>query len=147
VSTAIERSQYLDVHGKLITEDYRVLLRGEIKRTIQSRYASLKDFLVHWIEAGRKQAVLDELKDAGIPLDVLQQAVPNADELDVFDLVAHIAFNQKPLTRKERANHVRKRNYFAKYGDQARAVLEALLEKYVDHGITDLEDPNVLELP
>jgi type I restriction enzyme R subunit len=147
VNPAIERSQYLDVHGKLITEDYRVLLRGEIKRIIQSRYASLKDFLVHWIEAGRKQVVLDELKSAGIPLEVLQQAVPQADELDAFDLVAHIAFDQKPLTRKERANHVRKRNYFAKYGDQARAVLETLLEKYADHGIADLEDPNVLELP
>jgi type I restriction enzyme R subunit len=145
--TAIERSQYLDVHGQLITEDYRVLLRTEIKRTIQTRYASLKDFLNHWIEAGRKQAVLDELKDAGIPLEALQQAVPDAADLDVFDLVAHIAYDQKPLTRKERADRVRKRNYFAKYGDQARAVLEALLEKYADHGIADIEDPNVLELP
>jgi len=147
VNLAIERSQYLDVHGKLITEDYRVLLRDEIKRTIQSRYASLNEFLVHWIEAGRKQVVLDELKAAGIPLEVLQQAVPQADELDAFDLVAHIAYDQKPLTRKERADQVRKRNYFAKYGDQARTVLEALLEKYADHGITNLEDPNVLELP
>ncbi|MDB6109587.1 MAG: box helicase [Pedosphaera sp.] len=67
--------------------------------------------------------------------------------LDAFDLIAHIVFDQKPLTRKERADHVRKRNYFAKYGEQARAVLEALLEKYADHGITDLEDPKILELP
>jgi len=147
VGPGVERSQHLDVHGKLITEDYRVMLRSEIRRTIQSRYASLQDFLVHWIEAGRKQAVIDELREAGIPLEVLQQAVPQAHELDAFDLVAHIAYDQKPLTRKERADQVRKRNYFAKYGDQARAVLEALLDKYADHGVTDLEDPNVLELP
>jgi type I restriction enzyme R subunit len=147
VRTAVERSQYLDEHGNLITEEYRVLLRGEIERTIKAHYASLGDFLNHWIEAGRKQAVLDELKEVGIPLEALQQAVPGSEQLDAFDLVAHIAFDQKPLTRRERANRVRKRNYFAKYGDQARAVLEALLEKYADHGITDVEDPNVLELP
>jgi type I restriction enzyme R subunit len=80
-------------------------------------------------------------------LEVLTQAVPNSGGLDVFDLVAHIAFDQQPLTRRERANNVKKRNVFAKYGDQARAVLEALLEKYADHGISDLEDSKVLELP
>ncbi len=91
--------------------------------------------------------MIDELKEHGIPLEILSQAVPNGAELDVFDLVAHIAFDAKPLTRKERAEQVKKRNYFAKYGDQARAVLDALLEKYADHGITDIEDPAILELP
>jgi type I restriction enzyme R subunit len=147
VRTAVERSQYLDENGKLITEDYRVLLRGEIKRTLLSRFATFNDFFNQWTHVERKQAILDELKSVGIPLEALQQAVPQADDLDPFDLVAHIAFDQKPLTRKERANQVRKRNYFSKYGDEARAVLEALLEKYADHGIADLEDPNILELP
>ena len=147
VSTAIERSQYLDADGRLITEDYRVYLKAEIKKALQHRFGSLKDFLRRWTEAERKQAVVDELKELGIPLEVLGQAVPNADELDVFDLIAHIAFDQKPLTRAERANNVKKRNYFGKYGDQARQVLEALLEKYANHGITDIEDSKVLELP
>jgi type I restriction enzyme R subunit len=124
VRTAVERSQYLDEDGKLITEDYRVLLKGEIKKTLRAKYGTMDQFLIHWSAAERKQAILDELKEQGIPLEVLQQAVPQADELDAFDLVAHVAFDQKPITRKERAENVRKRNYFAKYGEQARAVLE-----------------------
>lgn len=147
VRTAIERSQYLDEYGKLITEDYRVLLKDEIKKTLLREFASLDDFLRRWSDAERKQAVIDELKEQGIPLEVLREAVPDGETIDAFDLVAHIAFDQPPLTRKERANNVKKRNYFGKYGDEARAVLEALLEKYADHGIADIEDPNILELP
>lgn len=147
VRTAIERSQYLDADGKLISEDYRVYLKGEIKKSLRTQFGSLTDFLRRWSQAERKQAIVDELKDQGIPIEALQQAVPNSADLDMFDLIAHIAFDQQPLTRKERANAVKKRNYFAKYGDQAREVLEALLDKYADHGITDLEDSKVLELP
>jgi type I restriction enzyme R subunit len=147
VRLAVERSQYLDADGNLITEDYRVFLKGEIKKTLQAQFGSLRDFLRRWSEAERKQAVIDELKDLGIPLEALRQAVSNSEGLDVFDLVTHIAFDQKPLTRQERANNVKKRNYFGKYGEQARAVLEALLEKYADHGIGDIEDAKILELP
>ena len=147
VRMAIERSQYLDADGNLITEDYRVLLKGEIKKTIQAQFGSLRDFLRRWSDAERKQAIIDELRALGIPLEALQEAVPSSENYDVFDLVAHIAFDQKPLTRQERADNVKKRNYFGKYGDQARAVLEALLEKYADHGIADIEDAKVLELP
>ncbi len=147
VKTAIERSQYLDENGKLITEEYRVLLKDEIKRTLLREFTSLDDFLRRWTEAERKQAVIDELKEQGIPLEVLREAVPQGKEIDAFDLIAHIAFDQPPLSRKERANNVKKRNYFGKYGDEARAVLEALLEKYADHGIIDIEDPKILELP
>ena len=147
VRVAVERSQYLDADGKLITEDYRVFLKDQIRKTLLAQFGSLTEFLRRWSEAERKQAVIDELADHGIPLKVLAQAMPNSAELDVFDLVAHIAFDQKPLTRRERANNVKKRNYFAKYGDQARAVLEILLEKYADHGVGDIEDSKVLELP
>lgn len=100
-----------------------------------------------WSESERKQAILDELKVQGVSLEVLQLAVANSKELDVFDLVAHIAFDQKPLTRRERVNKARKRDVFAKYGEQAQTVLEVLLEKFADHGISDIEDPKVLELP
>ncbi|MGZ5601166.1 MAG: EcoAI/FtnUII family type I restriction enzme subunit R [Methylobacter sp.] len=147
VYLAVERSQYLDADGKLITEDYRVLLKDDIKKSLQAQFGSLTDFLRRWSEAERKQAILDELKEQGIPLEVLKQAVANGEELDVFDLVAHVAFNQKPLTRRERANQVKKRDIFGKYGEQARLVLEALLDKFADHGVQDIEDTKVLELP
>jgi type I restriction enzyme, R subunit len=147
VAPAIERTRFLDEHGQLITEDYRVFLKDEIKRALRHRFATLDAFLRHWAAAERKQAVIDELARHGIPLPVLVQAVPDGPALDAFDLVAHIAFDQKPLTRRERATRVKKRDPFAKYGDQARAVLEALLEKYADHGVTDLEDASILELP
>jgi type I restriction enzyme R subunit len=147
VRVAVERSQYLDADGKLITEDYRVLLKDDIKKALQAEFGSLTDFLRRWKSAERKQAVLEELADHGVPLEVLQQAVPNGAELDVFDLVAHVAFDQKPLTRRERANNVKKRDVFGKYGEQARAVLEALLDKFADHGVQNIEDAKVLELP
>jgi type I restriction enzyme R subunit len=147
VRKAIERSQFLDADGNLITENYRVFLKGEIRKTLQTQFGSLRDFLRRWSEAERKQAVIDELKDLGITMEALQHAVPSSENLDAFDLIAHVAFDQKPLTRQERANNVKKRNYFGKYGVQAQAVLEALLEKYADHGIGDIEDAKILELP
>lgn len=147
VSTAVERSQYLDVDGKLITEDYRVLLKDQIQASLKDNFGSLTDFLRRWNESERKQAILEELAEQGVSLDVLQQAVPNGTELDAFDLVAHVAFNQKPLTRRERAQKVKKRDVFGQYGEQARTVLEALLEKFADHGVQDIENSKVLELP
>lgn len=147
VRVAVERFQYLDSDGKLITEEYRVLLKGEIKKTLQAKFGSLIEFLGRWNSAERKQAVLDELAEHGVSLQVLQQAVSHGNELDVFDLVAHVAFDQKPLTRRERANKVKKRDVFGRYGEQARAVLEALLDKFADHGVQDIEDAKVLELP
>lgn len=147
VRVAVERSQYLDADGKLITEDYRVLLKDEIKKALQAEFGTMTNFLRRWKSAERKQALLEELANQGVPLEILQQAVANGSKLDVFDLVAHVAFDQKPLTRRERVNNVKKRNVFGKYGEQARAVLEALLEKFADHGVQDIEDAKVLELP
>lgn len=147
VRLAVERSQYLDVDGKLITEDYRALLKCDLRKALQEKFGSLTDFLHRWSCAERKQAVLEELEKHGVPLELLQQAVINGSELDAFDLVTHLAFDQKPLTRRERANNVKKRDVFGKYGEQAKDVLEALLEKFADHGIQDIEDAKVLELP
>lgn len=147
VGRGIERSMYLDENGRLITESHRVHLKDDIKRCIVGEFQTLQDFFRRWSEAERKKVVVNELDELGIDINVLREAIPDSDRFDVFDLVAHIAFDAKPLTRQERANKVKKRNYFAKYGDEARAVLEALLEKYADHGIIDIEDAKILELP
>jgi type I restriction enzyme R subunit len=147
VRVAAERSQYLGADGKLITEDYRVLLKDSIKQALQAEFGNLAAFLRRWSGAERKQAIVDELAARGVALELLQQAVPNGAELDVFDLVAHVAFDQKPLTRRERAQNVKKRNVFGQYGEPARAVLEALLDKYAEHGVQNMESADVLELP
>lgn len=147
VHVAVERSQYLAADGTLISEDYRALHADHIKKALQAEFGSLNDFLRRWRGAERKQAVLDELASHGLPLVALRQAVPGGENFDAFDLVAHVAFDQKPLTRRERANQVKKRDVFGQYGEQARAVLEALLEKFADHGVQDIEDARILELP
>ncbi len=136
-----ERVEYLDEAGRLITES----LRDYTKRTIKGRYASLDAFLKRWNEAERKDAILDEFAKAGLPLDVVAEEI--GKDLDPFDLVLHVAFDRPPLTRRERADAVTKRDVFTKYGPQARAVLEALLAKYRDQGALDLADPDILRIP
>lgn len=147
VRPGIERTQYLDENGRLMTDEFKVFPKEAIRECILREFSSLDAFFRRWTEAERKQIVVNELNELGIDVQVLQQAVPNSQQFDIFDLVAHIAWDQKPLTRRERAENVRKRNYFGKYGEQARAVLEALLDKYADHGIIDIEDANILDLP
>jgi type I restriction enzyme R subunit len=147
VDVAVERFQYLDTEGRLITNNIQMIQKEEIKKILTNQFKSLTDFLKRWTLEERKHTIIQELKDHGISIDLLKQTIPNSEEFDIFDLILHIAFDQKPLTRKERANNVKKRNCFGKYGDQARAVLDALLEKYADHGITNIEDPKILELP
>lgn len=140
VSILSERVEFLGEDGKMVTESYRDYSRKNIRK----EYASLDAFLKKWKTTKKKQAILDELAEYGIELSNLSKIV--GKEYGDFDLICHIAFDQPPLTRKERANKVKKRNYFTKYGDQARAVLEALLEKYADEGITTIESPKVLKL-
>ena len=135
-----ERVEYLDEHGKLVTES----LRDFTKNALRKRFASLDDFLKRWKAAERKQAIVEELEAEGLPLDPLADEVGN--DLDPFDLICHVAFNRKPLTRRERAETVKKRDVFGKYGDQARAVLDALLAKYADEGVLNLDDTNVLKI-
>jgi type I restriction enzyme R subunit len=135
-----ERVEYLDENGKLVTESLRDYTRKALKR----RFASLDDFLKRWKSEERKQALFDELAAEGLPLDWI--AAELGKDLDPFDLICHIAFDAKPLTRQERADNVKKRDVFTKYGPEARAVLEALLDKYADEGVFNLGDPAVLKI-
>ncbi|MBF0268789.1 MAG: DEAD/DEAH box helicase family protein [Alphaproteobacteria bacterium] len=136
-----ERVEYLDENGKLITES----LRDYTKKALKSRFASLDEFLKRWKSEERKQAIIDELEAEGLSLDPLAEEV--GKQFDPFDLICHVAFDRKPLTRRERADNVKKRDVFTHYGPQARAVLDALLAKYQDEGIINLDDPRVLQIP
>lgn len=136
-----ERVEYLDENGKLITES----LRDFTKKALKKRFASLDDFLKQWKSAERKQAIVEELENEGLSLEPLSDEV--GKDLDPFDLICHVVFDQPALTRRERADNVRKRDVFTKYGPQARAVLEALLQKYQDQGVIDLGDPKILQIP
>jgi type I restriction enzyme R subunit len=142
VTVLTERVEYLDDSGKLVTES----LRDYSRKTIRQHYASLDDFLRRWNAAERKEAVIEELAEEGLLLDPLLEEV--GKDLDPFDLICHIAFDQPPLTRRERANNVRQRDVFSQYGPQARAVLEALLAKYQDEGtVSGLDNTKILEIP
>ncbi len=140
VRVVTERVQYLDADGKLITES----LRDYTRKTLRKAYASLDAFLNAWNDADRKQVILEELVAQGVFLDELAEQVGR--DYDAFDLVCHVAFDQPPLTRQERAEKVRKRNAFGTYGDKARAVLDALLQKYADAGIRSVESLEILKV-
>ena len=135
-----ERVEYLDENGRLITES----LRDFTKTALRKRFASLDDFLKRWKATERKQAIIEELEAEGLALDAIADEL--GKNLDPFDLICHVAFDKKPLTRLERADSVKKRDVFTKYGPQARAVLDALLEKYRDEGVLNLDDTNVLRI-
>ena len=136
-----ERVEYLDPSGRLVTES----LRDFTRKALRKRFASLNDFLSRWRAADRKQAIITELSAEGLRVDVLLEELGRG--LDPFDLICHVAFDSKPLTRRERAEQVRKRDVFAKYGTKARGVLDALLTKYADDGVLNLDDPLVLTIP
>jgi len=136
-----ERVQYMDERGKLITES----LKDYTKRNILQSYASLNDFLTAWTKAEQKDAILKELEERGVFFAELSSEVGR--DLDAFDLICHVAWGKKPLTRNERAQIARKRDYFAKYEGKAREVIDALLAKYADQGITAIDDIGDLKVP
>ena len=115
------------------------------RKQIRKRYATLDDFVKNWTEAERKKVIVDELKDYSVLVDAVREKNPALANADIFDVICHVAFDQPPVTRRERANNVKKRNYFAKYEGKAREVLEALLDKYADYGILNLEDSDILD--
>jgi len=140
VAVLNERIQYMDSNEKLITGS----LKDYTKQKVREQYQSLDDFINKWNSADKKQAIIDELTEQGIVFENLKEAI--SKEMDIFDLIFHTAFDQPPLTRSERVNNVKKRDYFTQYGEQARKVLEALLEKYADEGIENIEDIKILKV-
>lgn len=140
VSVLISREMYFDTNGKPITTS----LKDHTKEIIKGQFASLDDFLNRWNSADKKEAIIKELEEQGVMVEALRDAVNR--QVDLFDLICHVAFDMPPLTRAERANNVRKRNYFTKYGEQARKVMEALLDKYADEGVTNIESMDVLRV-
>ncbi len=127
--------------GKLITESLKDYTRIQLNK----RFASLDDFLQSWSDADKKQAIVDELEAQGVFFDELAKEV--GKDLDPFDLICHIVFGQKPLTRRERADNVKKKDYFTRHSGTARKVLEKLLDKYADEGIANIEKVEVLRTP
>ena len=140
VSALIDREMYFDNSGKPIT----VNLKDYTREIVTGHYNSLNDFLNLWNKSDKKEIIIKELEAQGVMVEALENAVNK--QVDLFDLICHVAYGQPPLTRRERANNVKKRNYFAKYGEQARKVLEALLDKYADEGITNIESLDVLRV-
>jgi len=137
-----ERVQYHDSQGKLITE----ALTDYTKKNVKKEFRTLNKFIQRWNIVDQKRAIIDELEDQGLLLDALREEIPNGKEYDPFDLIAHIAYGQKPLTRSQRALKVQKDSYFNKYGEKARKVIEVLLEKYKDEGIEEMENSEILKV-
>lgn len=140
VKVASERVQYFDANGKLITES----LNDYTRKTLAKEFASLDDFLRRWSSAEKKQAIIEELASEGIFFEALADEIGR--DCDPFDLVCHVAWDKPPLTRKERADQVKKRDYFTRYGKQAQRVLEALLDKYADEGVGSIEETQILTI-
>ena len=135
-----ERIQYYDKDGKLITES----LKDFTRKAVGQEFKSLDQFIKRWNEADRKQAIVEELLEKGVILEALEDAVSR--DLDPFDLICHVAFDQPPLTRRERAEGVKKRNAFSMYEEKAKEVLNILLDKYADQGLDTIEKIDVLRL-
>jgi type I restriction enzyme, R subunit len=140
VNVINERVQYLGIDGKIITES----LKYYTKNNITKKYKTLENFLNTWKKADKKKAIIDELEEQGVFFDAIKEVV--GKDFDPFDLVCHIAYDAKPLTRKERAENVKKRNYFTKYGAKAQLVIQSLLNKYADDGLITIENTEVLKL-
>ena len=119
-------------------------MRDYTRRNIRTNYVSLTSFLNSWKQADKKRIIVEELENHGVIFAALKEEVGAA--FDPFDLICHIAYDQKPLTRRERAENVRKRNYFTEYGDLARKVIDSLLDKYADEGPLDLDNPEIITL-
>lgn len=144
IKVASERVQYFDANGKLITES----LKDYTRKTLAKEFSSLSDFLRRWNDAEKKQAIIDELANEGVFFDALADEIgrQSGKEFDPFDLVCHVAWDRPPLTRRERAEQVKKRDYFSRYGEQAQRVLIALLDKYADEGIGPIEETQILTI-
>jgi type I restriction enzyme R subunit len=140
VDIVSERTLYYGKDGKLITES----IKDYTRKTVQQEFTTLDKFMRRWSAAEQKQAIIKELNEQGILLEALAEEV--GKDFDPFDLICHVAFDQPALSRQERAKKVRQRDYFHKYSEKARGVLNALLDKYADEGIENIEDINDLKV-
>lgn len=135
----------------VLGEDGKTMKTESVKSFARTQFRnvfdSLDKFIKTWTEAERKQAIIDELKEYAILIDAVREKNEALKDADIFDIICHVAFDQKPLTRKERANNVKKRNYFGRYEGKAKEVLESLLDKYAQNGILDFERADILEIP
>lgn len=131
-----------DANGKLLRTES---ITDYTRKNINDTYVNLDDFINHWNAAERKAEITDLMRESGIDLHALKQE-RDMDDVDDFDFICHIAYGKKPLTRRERAENVKKHDVFNKYGAEARKVLEALLDKYANDGISQLENRMVLKL-
>ena len=135
-----ETVQYIGANGKLITEN----IIDYSKKNILGEYATLESFINAWNKEDRKRAIIEELQNKGVILEELRKNVKDKD-IDDFDLICHIAYDKKPLTKKERAKGVKESGYLYKYEGLAREIINALLDKYMDDGIEDIEDIKILK--
>lgn len=140
VSITQERVQYIDSTGKLITESLKDFTKGNVLK----EFASIEVFKETWNSSEKKELLFKELAEQGILIEALREEVGN--DMDAFDLICHIAYDQPPLTRKERANNVRKRNYFGKYSALAQQVLDKVLDKYTEEGVASIEENSILKV-
>lgn len=141
VKVISERVQYIDKDGKLITEN----LIDYTRKNILGQYARLDIFLKKWNEAKKKQAIIEELMQEGVLLDAIREETGQRD-MDDFDLILHLAYDKKPLTRAERVNNVKKRHYLYKYSELAQKVLGILMDKYASDGLKEIEETKILQL-
>ncbi len=142
VTIVQEQVQYLDPQGKLITEriiDYS-------KKKIKGQYKELSDFLSEWTDKERREKIINLLDNSGISLETLRAQANKSEDMDDFDLLCHIAYDKKPLTRKERAENVKKRDYLNKYEGLARQVIEQLIDLYADSGVDAIDDIRILQI-
>ena len=141
VTVLNERIQVRNDKGELVTTSYK----DYTKQKVHEEFSSLDEFLNKWTTAEKKQAIIDELYEKDILFSELKDEI--GKDMDIFDLICHVAYDRPPLTRKERVENIKKRDYFTKYEGKARAVIEKLLEKYADEGIETIETISVLKLP
>jgi type I restriction enzyme R subunit len=138
-----ERVQYYGNDGKLITES----LVDYTKKNLKAQFATMNDFIKKWSESDKKTAIIKELEEQGIMFAELSEEVKQktGKDLSIFDLICHVTFDMPPLSRKERAENVKKRNYFGKYSEKARAILNAIIDKFADDGIMEIESREILK--
>ncbi len=142
VMVLLKEVSIYDTDGRLLKKENII---DYTKENVVGEYASLENFIRRWSASDKKEEIRSLLQNRGIDLEALKEEQGMAD-VDDFDFICHVAFDKKPLTRRERANNVKKRDFFSKYGDAAREVLEALLDRYMDYGIYEVEKTEILKL-